>query len=711
MSFLFPMVLAAAGAAVAPVVIHLILRTKPRKIVFPAMRFVRRTHQANLSKLRLKHLLLLLMRMAMIVLLAVLVARAEVPSWRTVADTSVPAAAVILVDNSGSMGYRHRGRTLLERGKRLAQQVLDALPEGSRVAVLPAVGAPGKVAFQADRRFVSERLASIEPTVGARPLAAGIARALAMLDKIDMERKELYIVTDRTSYSWRDAGPFSAEGVHFIVLDCGPGEDANISLGGIEIGSTTVPEGAKVVLETALRSTSVGGDVDVRVELGGRLVDSRPVTLVPGAGADVRLSFEAAGRGIVHGRVFFDQDDPLAMDNARYFTLEVGPPARVLIVRDPATVGRGAPTSFLMAHAIAPAGTPEGFWVRRRTLTADRLDAAALADVRIVLLCDVSSLSAEQWKALGRFARDGGHVWVVIGSLVSPTSYGSDEARAILPAAPEELEALAQPESFDVRKRGEPTLQPFTTGGNPPLSDVLCRRRFRIAARAEGAEVVLHYADGAPAILRRTVGEGSSVLWTFSPVRGFSNLAGLPQFPILARRTARLLAGGTEADRLVVWGRTAVVPSPRSMPNALATVLRPGAERPEPVVRSLNDRAVSLRADRPGPWTVRFAEGADRIERGFSVNADPVESDMTVFDEKALAAIFPDEKLLLASDPAALAELRRTVRQPLDLAVPILLGLLILAIGESFFANRFYRRQVAPDAPAAPAPSAGSQSE
>ena len=58
-TFLFAGVLAAGAAAAAPVIIHLIMRTKPRELVFPPLRFVTKSHRANISKLKLKHLLLL----------------------------------------------------------------------------------------------------------------------------------------------------------------------------------------------------------------------------------------------------------------------------------------------------------------------------------------------------------------------------------------------------------------------------------------------------------------------------------------------------------------------------------------------------------------------------------------------------------------------------------------------------------------------------
>ena len=59
MAFQFAPILWAGGAAAAPVVIHLILRTRPRKVRFPAVEFIRKVHRANIKMHRLKHLILL----------------------------------------------------------------------------------------------------------------------------------------------------------------------------------------------------------------------------------------------------------------------------------------------------------------------------------------------------------------------------------------------------------------------------------------------------------------------------------------------------------------------------------------------------------------------------------------------------------------------------------------------------------------------------
>ena len=105
MSFVYGAILWGSVAAAAPVIIHLLMRSKARKVTLPTLRFVKTTHRANYAKLKLKHLILLAMRMAAIVLAVLLLARVFLPGHRSPGGgASVPLAMVVVVDNSASMG-------------------------------------------------------------------------------------------------------------------------------------------------------------------------------------------------------------------------------------------------------------------------------------------------------------------------------------------------------------------------------------------------------------------------------------------------------------------------------------------------------------------------------------------------------------------------------------------------------------------------------
>ncbi|MGE5193950.1 MAG: vWA domain-containing protein [Deltaproteobacteria bacterium] len=62
-----------------PVILHLLMRAKPKKLVFPALRLIQNRKKTNTRRMRLRHFWLLLLRMAVIALLAFAIARPSVP--------------------------------------------------------------------------------------------------------------------------------------------------------------------------------------------------------------------------------------------------------------------------------------------------------------------------------------------------------------------------------------------------------------------------------------------------------------------------------------------------------------------------------------------------------------------------------------------------------------------------------------------------------
>src|SRR5439155_1626725 len=73
--------LLAGGVCMAiPVVLHLIMRQRPKQFIFPALRFIQERRLANQRRLQLRHWLLLLLRCGAIGLLALALARPSVAS-------------------------------------------------------------------------------------------------------------------------------------------------------------------------------------------------------------------------------------------------------------------------------------------------------------------------------------------------------------------------------------------------------------------------------------------------------------------------------------------------------------------------------------------------------------------------------------------------------------------------------------------------------
>ncbi|MFM8890709.1 MAG: BatA domain-containing protein, partial [Planctomycetia bacterium] len=103
LSFLSPMLLGGAALVTVPFVLHLLMRRKPVKREFPALRFLRQRAVANRRRLRLTHVLLLLLRMAALALLARALARPVLRGAGWLADAEGPVAAALVIDTAPRM--------------------------------------------------------------------------------------------------------------------------------------------------------------------------------------------------------------------------------------------------------------------------------------------------------------------------------------------------------------------------------------------------------------------------------------------------------------------------------------------------------------------------------------------------------------------------------------------------------------------------------
>src|SRR5581483_9912106 len=206
MDFVTPVLLFGACAAAAPVLLHLVMRQQPRHLLFPALRFVQVRENANRRRMRLRHWLLLLLRVAAIFLLAFALARPSIKSGGLIGDEEAPVAAALVFDTSPRMGYKSENKTRLEAAQETASWLLKQLPADSLVAVLDST--PAQPVFQVDLGAAQQRVRRLETTAAPQDFWTVMEQAADLLKKgeperKDMpERKELYVFSDLAKAEW-----------------------------------------------------------------------------------------------------------------------------------------------------------------------------------------------------------------------------------------------------------------------------------------------------------------------------------------------------------------------------------------------------------------------------------------------------------------------------------------------------------------------------
>src|SRR5687767_3954808 len=132
MSFLTPLFLLGAAALAAPILVHLVRRTRARRVQFPALVFIRQVPQRTIRRRTLHNLLLLILRCLAILLIVIAFTRPFFFGGSAAKETSSAGATVVLLDSSLSM----RRAQLFGDAQRRAETVIDEAAFGESLSVL-----------------------------------------------------------------------------------------------------------------------------------------------------------------------------------------------------------------------------------------------------------------------------------------------------------------------------------------------------------------------------------------------------------------------------------------------------------------------------------------------------------------------------------------------------------------------------------------------
>jgi len=135
-TFLHPLALLGLAAAAIPALLHLLERRTPPEAEFPPLRYLRDAERQSARRLRLRHLLLLILRTALVAVIVLAAARPILPtgggggSGTGSGAVHAPTALAVVLDNSLSASAVVDGRPVLDRLKALARASLAQAAPG-----------------------------------------------------------------------------------------------------------------------------------------------------------------------------------------------------------------------------------------------------------------------------------------------------------------------------------------------------------------------------------------------------------------------------------------------------------------------------------------------------------------------------------------------------------------------------------------------------
>lgn len=692
MQFLNPLFLLGGLALIAPILVHLVRRETSRRVLFSSLMFVRRTTKASLRKQRLRHPLLLLLRMAALLLLVLAIARPLLTDPDAVGlSGSGGRSLILLLDDSFSMRFGDR----FERAQSQARTILEDMGPGDRVqTVLFSDSTRLLNRPEANPREVSKLIDPLEPGFSGTEYGPALRLADQILAGTPEGSPEIHWISDFQESGWQPGSPTVAidERVELRTYPVAQAPGPNVSIGRV----TIKPEdrsSARVTIAAEIRSQHLrqAPDPVLVLEINGQPARNQTVHLKANDTRLVRFQSVAVPRGESHARLHLQFDDALPEDNFAYSSLSPTPRMKTLLL------GTDRRDHYYLNRALT--ASPDSS-LEVKVADPGRTALSGLSSYAAVILNNYGPVPAETASALIRFVQSGGGLLLFPGSRTHAESLR--ELEEILPATLLKRYRAAgrgRDQRIGLLQKRHPIFDHFE---EVHLSYFMATAYtdFYLSEPLADSQVLATLQDGSPLLLEREFGKGRVLLFTSSLDRNWNQLPlksiFLPFCQEMVKYAARFQPSPQAyrvGDRVALqslnpqWAKALATlsTSGRSFAHTWTVVAPSGREIPldDPV----RENRSSLTLTEPGFYRFRVQE----TEHLLAANLDPRESDLRAPDPERLLAQLPRVSHREGAAPRQTTSLdrRHALENRQHLWWYLVLTACLVLLVESLLANRY----------------------
>jgi len=666
MGFLAPLFFAGAAALAVPLYLHLLRRHTSTPQPFSSLMFFEPRTQSSIRHRRLRYLLLLALRLALLALLVF--AFADPFINRPAASATANKLLVLVVDNSFSM----RAGSRLADAKREAQSVLASRAPMERAQVF-ALGSGLEAMSQPtdDSPALQAAIDAIEPT-DFRGNFGELARGLRSFSNSVSGSIDLHFFSDMQKSDM--PANFSDLALPAkISLTLHPVVTSSVANWAVE--SVNAPGQVWDVKKARVQAVIAGYETPAATRTASLVVNGKVIATqkvqVP---ADGRAIVEFNSLNVPYGfsrcAVRVDSADALPADDISYFAVERSDPQQVLFLHEASDTRSPVYFGDALAASAESAFTME-------SVASEQAASVQPAKYAFVVVSDVPSLPSSFENDLARYVRGGGGVLIAAGTNIGRASriplFGANILNAQYYSN--------GPGGF------------LTVGDTDPSHPSIAKAdrwsdvKFYYAVKVDdsGSQVAARLTDGTPLLLDKKIGEGR-VLLLASGLDNLTNDFPLhPDFVPFVEQTAFYLSGSQRPGGSLVAGSYLQLRTAKERAVSVE-VVDPEGRRPLSLQEATTAQTYQL--NEAGFYELRLANGRQDV---VGVNADRRESDLAVMSPDALSLWAGKPNGVNASTPqqpiAAASTLQPEKYSPHSLWWYVMLLVLLTAVVESWVAN------------------------
>lgn len=678
-------------AFLIPLIIHLLNRSRHRRIQWGAMHLLNRVVRTNQRRLLIQQLILLLLRCAFPVLLALALAGPVLTKFNFLPGDA-PGTTIILVDHSYSMS----SNDAFDRASAALDEILESQAEGTEIALVSVGANPAQIEPPTlDRRQVRREFESeIHPDADPASIPAALDFARQILEKSSRPRRTIFIISDFQRADWQaELNP--DENTAFAFYPVGKPSENNIAVENLTLPPIALTVGQKIQIQATIRNYGDAiNEIPVFLRVNGDRVAASQVDLTENGTADVSFERHFDDRGSHLVQIEIDADDSLAIDNRLPAAIEVPERLPVLVVDSSAAAERNFLKAALTPFELDGVGIED--LIEATFIEPSEFQPMQLFGSRAVILTNTENLTEAQTFAIDEFVRGGGGLVVFPGPETNLTWFNDEffpllapdiSWERILPVPNEPAKILREPSNH-------PVFEIFNETGNGDPSAASIRTWLNTSS-SEKTQTLSRFTNH-PFITESSHLPGRVIIASTGIANQWTDMPTQPFYVPLMQRLVVYAATNTVPPRNVEVGQPLVALLHPKTAGETLELTDPAGHTHKVVAETEGGvaKAVFPIASRPGPWTLTNPHGSGPIR--FAVQSERAESDLQLLSNSELNRAASKLSADIIRTRAEVESFERASRFGSEIWRPVLIFALLLLFADVFLAQRFVRGSSAP---------------
>lgn len=485
MEFLYPGFLYALAALAIPILIHLFNFRRFKKVPFTNVRFLREIKLQTQSQNRLKHLLILLMRLLAIAFLVFAFAQPFIPENKA-SQREGSKSVSIFIDNSFSMEGETESGVMLEVAKNRALDIAQGYAPTDRFQLLTQ-DFEGRHQRLVTRSEFMEMVQDVDISPQSQSVADITARQKDLLKSdSDSKTQDSFIISDFQKSRFDFSTLERDSSVQLSLVHLPRNTPANLYIDSVWFSTPVrkIDQADRLRVRIANTGDREVSNVPLKLEVNGKQIAIGSFGSAANSRSDTTLHFSNLSPGIKRMKIALE-DSPVTFDDTYYLAYKVIEKINITAIQDDESVDDPFLSTVFKSDST----------FAYRSISVDNVDYSRLPKSDLIVLYEVSDIPSGLAAELTAFAKNGGSVWLIPAPEANLDSYNN--FLADMDAGP----ILSHPEGGDFSVRNLNAEHPLYRGifeklpRNPDLPKAQAYYKYARPIRS-GLDPMMTFGNG-----------------------------------------------------------------------------------------------------------------------------------------------------------------------------------------------------------------------